>query len=60
MIWPISNNETGMRMDPRRPRGPDAPLSIQESIPNLVNVMLSQKGAPGRQFLDYLGRTVLW
>jgi NAD(P)-dependent dehydrogenase (short-subunit alcohol dehydrogenase family) len=40
--------------------GPDAPLSIQESIPNLVNVMLSQKGTPGLQYLDYLGRTVPW
>ena len=40
--------------------GPDAPLSIQQSIPNLVNVMLSQKGTAGLQFLDYLGRTVPW
>jgi NAD(P)-dependent dehydrogenase (short-subunit alcohol dehydrogenase family) len=40
--------------------GPGAPLSIQESIPNLVNVMLSRKGTPGLQFLDYLGRTVPW
>lgn len=40
--------------------GPDAPLSIQESIPTLVDVMLSQKGNPGLQFLDRLGRTVPW
>jgi NAD(P)-dependent dehydrogenase (short-subunit alcohol dehydrogenase family) len=40
--------------------GPDAPLSIEESIPNLVNVMLSQKGTPGLQFLDRFGRTVPW
>jgi NAD(P)-dependent dehydrogenase (short-subunit alcohol dehydrogenase family) len=40
--------------------GPDAPLTIQESIPNLVNVMLSQKGTPGLQFLDYRGLTVPW
>lgn len=40
--------------------GPDAPLTIQDSIPNLVNVMLSQQGTPGLQFLDYRGRTVPW
>jgi NAD(P)-dependent dehydrogenase (short-subunit alcohol dehydrogenase family) len=40
--------------------GPDAPFSIQESIPSLVNVMLSQKGTPGLQFLDRFGRTVPW
>ena len=40
--------------------GPDAPLSIQESIPSLVNVMLSQKGTPGLRFLDRFGRTVPW
>jgi NAD(P)-dependent dehydrogenase (short-subunit alcohol dehydrogenase family) len=40
--------------------GPDAPLSIEESIPNLVNVMLSQLGTPGLRFLDRLGRTVPW
>ena len=40
--------------------GPDAPLSILVSIPNLVDVMLSQKGNPGLQFLDRLGRSVPW
>ena len=40
--------------------GPDAPLSIQDSIPNLVKVMLSQRGTPGLQYLDYRGRTVPW
>lgn len=40
--------------------GPDAPLSIQESIPGLVNVILSQKGTPGLRYLDRLGRTVPW
>jgi hypothetical protein len=40
--------------------GPDAPLTIQDSIPSLVNVMLAQKGTPGLQYLDYLGRTVPW
>lgn len=40
--------------------GPDAPLSIQESIPGLVNVILSQKGTPGLRYLDRHGRTVPW
>ena len=40
--------------------GPDARLSIEESVPNLVNVLLAQRGTPGLQYLDYLGRTVPW
>ena len=40
--------------------GPDGKLSIEESIPNLVNVLLSVQGKPGLQYLDYLGRTVPW
>jgi NAD(P)-dependent dehydrogenase (short-subunit alcohol dehydrogenase family) len=40
--------------------GPDGRLSIEESIPNLVNVLLSVQGTPGLQYLDYLGRTVPW
>jgi len=40
--------------------GSDARLSIEESVPNLVNVLLSQQGKPGLAYLDYLGRTVPW
>ena len=40
--------------------GPDAHLSIAESVPNLVNVLLKQKGNAGLEYLDYLGRTVPW
>ncbi|MBN9220222.1 MAG: SDR family oxidoreductase [Mesorhizobium sp.] len=40
--------------------GPDGRLSIEESIPNLVNVLLARQGKPGLQYLDYLGRTVPW
>ncbi len=40
--------------------GPDAPLSIEESVPNLVNVLLSKRDKPGLEYLDYLGRTVPW
>jgi NAD(P)-dependent dehydrogenase (short-subunit alcohol dehydrogenase family) len=40
--------------------GPDAHLSIDESVPNLVNVLLKKKGNAGLEYLDYLGRTVPW
>ena len=40
--------------------GPDRRLSIEESVPNLVNVLLAAQGTPGLQYLDYLGRTVPW
>ena len=40
--------------------GPDAPLSIEESVPNLVNVLLKKKGHAGLEYLDYLGRIVPW
>jgi NAD(P)-dependent dehydrogenase (short-subunit alcohol dehydrogenase family) len=40
--------------------GPDARLSIEESVPNLVKVLLSVQNTPGLQYLDYLGRTVPW
>ena len=39
--------------------GPDARLTIEESIPKLVNVLL-KKRTPGLEYLDYLGRTVPW
>jgi NAD(P)-dependent dehydrogenase (short-subunit alcohol dehydrogenase family) len=40
--------------------GPQAPLSIEDSIPNLVNTIEAQRGKPGLQYLDYRGRTVPW
>ncbi|SDV47064.1 SDR family NAD(P)-dependent oxidoreductase [Chitinasiproducens palmae] len=40
--------------------GEDAPLSIDDSIPSLVDVMLGKQGRPGLEYLDYLGRTVPW
>jgi NAD(P)-dependent dehydrogenase (short-subunit alcohol dehydrogenase family) len=40
--------------------GPDGRLSIEESVPNLVKVLLSVQGTPGLQYLDYLGRTIPW
>ncbi len=40
--------------------GPDAPFSIEESIPKVVNVLLSHQGKPGLQYLDREGHTVPW
>ena len=40
--------------------GPNARLSIEESIPNLANTVDAQAGKAGLQYLDYLGRTVPW
>jgi NAD(P)-dependent dehydrogenase (short-subunit alcohol dehydrogenase family) len=40
--------------------GPQASLSIDESIPNLVDTIEAQCGKPGLQYLDYRGRTVPW
>lgn len=40
--------------------GPEARLSIDESVPNLVNVLLEKQTRPGLEYLNYLGRTVPW
>ena len=40
--------------------GPQARLSIEESIRNLANTIDAQAGKAGLQYLDYLGRTVPW
>ncbi|MEQ5777472.1 SDR family NAD(P)-dependent oxidoreductase [Thalassospira sp. NFXS8] len=40
--------------------GPEGRLSIDESIPGLVNVLLEKHGKPGLEYLDYQGRTVPW
>jgi NAD(P)-dependent dehydrogenase (short-subunit alcohol dehydrogenase family) len=40
--------------------GPDAPFSLEETIPNIVNVLLSKQGRPGLEYLDRMGRTVPW
>jgi NAD(P)-dependent dehydrogenase (short-subunit alcohol dehydrogenase family) len=40
--------------------GPNARLTISESIPNLVNVIDAQHGRGDLQYLDYLGKTVAW
>ncbi len=40
--------------------GPGGRLSIEESVPSLVNVLMGLEGKAGLQYLDYLGRTVPW
>ncbi len=40
--------------------GPDAPFSVEESIPKVLDVLLSQRGKPGLHYLDREGRTVPW
>ena len=40
--------------------GPAARLTIEDSVPKLVDVLMGVHGQPGLQYLDYLGRTVPW
>jgi NAD(P)-dependent dehydrogenase (short-subunit alcohol dehydrogenase family) len=40
--------------------GPGARLTIDESIPGLVETVDAQRGRPGLQYLDYQGKTIAW
>lgn len=40
--------------------GPEARLTIDESIPNLLNTVEAYAGRTGLHYLDYLGRIVPW
>ncbi len=40
--------------------GPDARLGIEDSVPNLVNVLLAKRQSSGLHYVDYLGRVVPW
>jgi NAD(P)-dependent dehydrogenase (short-subunit alcohol dehydrogenase family) len=40
--------------------GPNAPLSIAQSIPRVVDVITSRTGKRGLLFLNYRGKTVPW
>jgi NAD(P)-dependent dehydrogenase (short-subunit alcohol dehydrogenase family) len=40
--------------------GPQGRLSIEESVPKLVKVLLDKRGRPGLEYLDYQGQTVPW
>ncbi|MBE1160793.1 SDR family oxidoreductase [Dyella acidiphila] len=40
--------------------GPDAPFSMEENVPRVVDVLLSRQGTRGLHYVDYLDRTVPW
>ena len=40
--------------------GPDAPFTLEESVPDVVNVLLEKRERPGLEYLDRFGRTVPW
>jgi NAD(P)-dependent dehydrogenase (short-subunit alcohol dehydrogenase family) len=40
--------------------GPGAPLTIEQSIPRVVDTIEKHSGAGGLHFLDYQGQTVRW
>ncbi|MFR0357246.1 SDR family NAD(P)-dependent oxidoreductase [Streptomyces sediminimaris] len=40
--------------------GPEAPFTLEESVPLLVDVLLSRLGTPGLAYLDRSGGTVPW
>jgi NAD(P)-dependent dehydrogenase (short-subunit alcohol dehydrogenase family) len=40
--------------------GPEGRLSVEESVPGVVEVLMGVQGKPGLHYLDYLGRTVPW
>lgn len=40
--------------------GPEATFSIEETIPQLVETLIAQRGTPGLRFIDRFGKTVPW
>lgn len=40
--------------------GPNAPVGVDEAIPQVVEILLAQRGRPGLRYLDREGRTVPW
>jgi len=40
--------------------GADAPFGMDETVPDVVNVLVSQLGKSGLHYLDRFGRTVPW
>ena len=40
--------------------GPDAPFTIEETIPDIVSVIIAKQGKRGLQYLDRKGKTVPW
>ncbi len=58
------DGHTKLLIDPGHNRtrlgGPDAPLSPEESIPLVVDVLEAEAGKPGLRFLDRHGEAVPW
>jgi hypothetical protein len=40
--------------------GPDAPLSVEDSVPGLVNVIEARAGSRRHGFVDYQGQELAW
>jgi len=40
--------------------GPDAPLSMDEAIPPLVDTLIAEQGTPGLRYIDRHGKAVPW
>jgi NAD(P)-dependent dehydrogenase (short-subunit alcohol dehydrogenase family) len=40
--------------------GPEAPFSVEETIPELVDTLIAQQGREGLRFIDRHGATVPW
>jgi len=40
--------------------GPDAPFTMEETIADIVNVVIGKQGKPGLQYLDRMGKVVPW
>ena len=40
--------------------GPEAPFSIEQTIPDLVETLIAQQGKPGLRFIDRHGKAVPW
>ncbi|TCO45261.1 SDR family NAD(P)-dependent oxidoreductase [Actinocrispum wychmicini] len=60
----IDDGQTKLLIDPGHNQtqlgGPDAPLTPEESVPAVVDVLEAQAGAPGLRFLDRHGEIVPW
>jgi NAD(P)-dependent dehydrogenase (short-subunit alcohol dehydrogenase family) len=40
--------------------GPNAPFAVEEAMPQIVDVLIAQRGVPGLRFLDRQGQTTPW
>lgn len=40
--------------------GPDAPFTVEESVPKIVDLLLGQVGKVGLRYLDRDGKDVPW